>query len=453
MNAAISQVMPLEPAISTGAPAPPKHTLSGMSLHKSAVSVPALPAAIANGSVPPSALSALLPGAHLSTLDVDVSGLDWNDIARKACKACMGGLLLAAANRHGWRIPERPLAWLRQQALQTRLENSHMMRRLEEIAAQFLRHNVDVLLLKGAALNLTLYERADLRPMSDLDLLVRPEAATTSMTALEQLGFERGPELVRSDFFPRFHYEVEYCTDEPRPVRIDLHVRPFRPLRFAQTVPPDAFWDRSEVYDLGGSTVRVASLEDQFIHLATHSACHGHSRLLWLYDIRRLIDISGQAFDWDRVVRSCKRNGLVYPVRQALQSLEAVWGPICPDRVRQRLSSERVDWRDRVCMTQAPHDTTRPVRHVAVNLLCATGIRFRFGYLLRMLIPDRNHLGQISGRRHAGWVALAHARRWLRAGLRILWLPKAIGCSVSALVRNRLTSRRGSRRRVERFSM
>lgn len=383
-------------------------------------------AASALGPSQPNMLSALLLGAHRSTLDVDVGAVDWIDTARTACKGGLGGILLAAAEHHGWSIPERPLTWLRQQALQIRMDNFHMMRRLRDIATRFRGHNVEALLLKGAALNLTLYDRAELRPMSDVDLLVRPEAVTAAMRTLEQLGFRRGPGLVRSDFFPRFHYEVEYCSDEARPVRIDLHVRPFRPSRYARTVPTDAFWEDSETYDLCGAEVRVCSVEDQFIHLATHSACHGHCRLLWLYDIRRLIDFSGAAFDWDRMVSQCRRYGLAHPVRLALLAVEAAWGQACPERARRRLTGEAAGWRDRLCLAQAPHDAERPVRHVAVDLLCTPGVVYRFGYLWRMLIPDRCHLEQVYARRHAGWMVFAHVGRWLRAAIRVLGLPRAV---------------------------
>jgi hypothetical protein len=161
--------------------------------------------------------------------------------------------------------------------------------------------------------------------------------------------------------------------------------------------------------------VRVSADEEQFVHLATHSAVHGHSRLLWLYDLCRLLDSHGADLDWDRAVRLCRRLRLVLPVRDALHKLETLWGPLAPDSVREAMNAAHTGWRDGLCLAQAPHDATRPIRHVVVNLLCIRGIRFRLGYLLRVLLPERGHMAQVYHRRHRGWLLLAHIRRWLRA--------------------------------------
>jgi len=115
-----------------------------------------------------------------------------------------------------------------------------MMHLLERIAARFNKAGVPLMALKGAALNLTLYDRPDARPMADLDLMIRPEDVDQAFALLEELGGLRGEALVREDFFPRFHYEVEYTVGTIYPVKIDLHIRPFRPLRYAQSVPTNA---------------------------------------------------------------------------------------------------------------------------------------------------------------------------------------------------------------------
>ena len=360
----------------------------------------------------------ILRAAHRPTDDIDHKKLRWPDLTSAACRAWLGGIVLEAIERHGWSVELPQLQQLRWQASQIERTNRQMLQRLSRTAIAFQDCEVEVLLLKGAALNMTLYKQLHLRPMSDLDLLVHPAHLPRAMTALEQSGFRRGAELVREDFFPRYYYATEYLSEPPSSVRVDLHARPFRPLRYAQTVRDDAFWDRTRVVDMGGASLHVAADEEQFVHLATHSACHGHSRLLWLYDLCRLVDVCGPNLDWDRIVATCRRLQLVLPVREALRELEMRWGPMAPERIRQALNRQRVGWRDRLCLAQAPHDSTCPKRHVTVNLLCLRGLRFRLGYLRRVLLPDRAHMSQVYPRRHRGWLFVAHTRRWLRAFLR-----------------------------------
>ena len=361
------------------------------------------------------AIAPVLRAAHRPESDITPSRVPWRQLTSIACKAWLGGLLLEAIERHDWKVEQSELQQLRWQAMQIRCGNRHLLQALASIATALRDRNIQVLLLKGAGLNLTLYHEASRRPMSDLDLLVRQEDLAEAMSALVGAGFAPGRNYVRRDFFPRFHYAMEYRAKVPKPVRVDLHARAFRPLKYAQTVDDNVFWERSRLVELGGAELHVPADEQQFVHLATHSACHGHSRIIWLYDLCRLADACGQSLDWDRIAQVSRRLQLVLPVRQALHEVETRWGPIAPHKIRDALRQQRVGWRDRLCLAQAPNDSSRPIRHVTVDLICTHGIRFRFGYLRRVLFPDAHHMRQFYHRRHRAWILLAHLSRWLRA--------------------------------------
>ncbi|MCH7884517.1 MAG: nucleotidyltransferase family protein, partial [Planctomycetes bacterium] len=279
-----------------------------------------------------------------------------------------------------------------------------MMGLLERIAAKFNDADLPLIVLKGGALNLTVYERLHQRPMDDLDLLIRPEELDRALGLIEELGGLRSESQVRGDFFPRFHYETEYTIGSIHPVKIDLHVRPFRPLRYAQLVPKDAFQARSRPVPIGRATILIPSTEEMLIHLTAHAAIHGCARRMWLEDIRLWIAAHRQELDWDRFVTTVNRWRLALPVRIALQRVETQFGPVCPPSVSQALSNARVSWRDRLALRQAPRDAGHPASHIAVNALCTPGWRFKIGYLRAMLFPDRSHMAHWYGRNHRGWL-------------------------------------------------
>jgi len=293
------------------------------------------------------------------------------------------------------------------------IRNIHMMHVLERIAARFNDADIPLLVLKGAALNLTLYDRPDKRPMGDLDLLIRPEHIDESFALLETLGCLRGEPLVREDFFPRFYYEAEYSTGSIFPVKIDLHVRPFRPLRYSRLVPVDALWQRAEPVRIGRAMVLIPSAEDMLIHLAAHSAIHGNSRAVWLQDIKHWADAYREVIDWDRLLATAKAWHLAPAVQAAVKRAERDFGPVCPPEIRERLFQLRGDWRDRLALYQAPRDADHPVAHVLVNVLCTPGWRFALAYLRAVLVPDRGHMDEWYCRRHWGWLAWAYLLRWL----------------------------------------
>ena len=291
--------------------------------------------------------------------------------------------------------------------------NIRMMRVLERVAKRFNEAGVPIMALKGAALNLTLYERADERPMTDLDLMIQPQHAEQACALLEEIGCLRCDTPIREDFFPRYHYETAYSSGQIFPVRIDLHVRPFRPLRYARLVPANAFWERALTMRIGRARVLIPSLEEMLIHLAVHSAVHGNSRKMWLCDIKRWVDAVGQEIDWEQFLESVRSWRLALPTRQAIARVEDEFGGVCPPKIRQTLFELPVHWCDRLALAQAPRDVGSPAAHLAVTLLCTPGLRFTIGYLLAVAVPDRGHMGEWYIRRHAGWLLCAHLLRWL----------------------------------------
>jgi hypothetical protein len=294
-----------------------------------------------------------------------------------------------------------------------RARNLRMMRLLERIAARFGEAGVPLMVLKGAALHLTLYEQPDDRAMADLDLMIRPEDVDRAFHLLEGLGGLRGEPLVRDDFFPRFHYEIEYTLGKIYPVKIDLHVRPFRPLRYSQIVPVDALWGRAQTVSIGRANILVPAADDMLMHLVVHASVHGFADGKWLTDIKRWGEVHGGDIDWDRFLTTVRQWRLALPVRKAFQRVQRDLGLVFPPQVASRLSRMRVNWRDRLALWQAPRDADHPVTHVAVNAVCTPGLGLVLAYLWAVLVPDRAHMADWYQRRHRGWLPCAHLLRFL----------------------------------------
>jgi hypothetical protein len=290
------------------------------------------------------------------------------------------------------------------------VRNVRLMHLLERIAMRFAEERVPLMVLKGAALQLTVYERPDERPMCDLDLLVRPEDLGRVQALLDELDCLRGPEMFREDFFPRFHYELQYVSGSIQPAAIDLHARPFRLVRWSRLVPDDALWARAVRTPLGRAHVLVPGDEDMVIHLAAHSAIHGpsHGQMKWHDDIARWI--ARRPIDWDRLVETARAWRLALPVRRGLHRAAVTAGAAYPEDARRRLESTRAGWRDRLALAHAPRDRGHLAASAAVVLLTTPGVRFRLDYLRTILFPDRVYLDEWSlrhGRARRWWTGLA----------------------------------------------
>jgi hypothetical protein len=253
--------------------------------------------------------------------------------------------------------------------------------------------------------------------------LVRPEQAPQAVAILQGLGYETGAALIRDDFFPRFHYEREMTLPGLRPVRIDLHAHPWRPLPLSQQVRPEEFWRGAKRTAVGDAAIWLPSPEIQWLHLAAHAAFHDCSRWIWLYDLKRFVDRQSGPLDWTQVVDRARRWGVALAAYKALVEAESLLGPFVPTDAVRSLLVPRPGWRERLMLWHAPRDAASPLMHVLCNTLGLRGLPARLAYARAMLVPHRRHLGESYPFRHPGWPACAHLCRIARNTGRIATNP------------------------------
>jgi hypothetical protein len=135
--------------------------------------------------------------------------------------------------------------------------------------------------LQGASL-FDLYPEMGLRHLSDLDLLIDPRQSKAIGRVLTDLGY-RTPDSV-------YPYLFEKGT-----VRIDLHMHPLnldrirrRRLLFPEAV--GALWHRSARVEEENGALRVPDPFDNIVLLCAHAMKHGYGLLIWLVDLRELLN-------------------------------------------------------------------------------------------------------------------------------------------------------------------
>lgn len=361
------------------------------------------------------ALASLLRATDLTEADFPIAADEWGDWEQSVIGHSVAALMLDAARRLRLELPEAVARRLRIEVSHATSAILHSDHELARVLTPFNERRIPVMLLKGAALHRLIYDNPSHRPMGDMDLLLRPCDLDAGRKLLASLGYEPGRALVRPDFFPTYHYEMDWSITVPRPVRIDLHARPFRPMRIARFMDDDALWDGASAIRVGQATAFVPRPTLMLIHLCAHAAYHGFGRLIWLYDIHEYCRREGKSIDWDELLSRCRAWRLSLPVRRALARTGEWLGRVAPHEVMDELERQPVNWRDRLALHHAPRDGARPVRHVLANLLTTPGVGFKFGYARAVLVPQSAHLGEVYPYRHRGWKACAHAWRSIRA--------------------------------------
>ena len=352
---------------------------------------------------------------------------DWEQVVVVARRERLAALVLDCAAAV---IPPDVRAQLEEIRLRTRLYNALLLMQLEEWLTRFEAEHLPTIVLKGAALIALVYKRTTLRPMSDVDVLVRREDFERAGRLLQAAGFAPYREVTGSDEMS-IRTQTLWLRPSPPGGGIDLHWHPIDSGYYARTVPMTWFWEHTVAALLGNRSMRVLSPEAQLIHLGAHSELHHAGEgWLWLYDIAALINKFGGALDWELIVDTAARFEWGHSLRVALERAQTTFGVAVPERVNARLATLRATRQERLARVLA-----EPTAHQAAFLfdgLHQRDWRARARYLGRALFPAPEFMrmhGPIRNRRDLAWQYL------LRLGRGMYRIPRALWAGVAQLWR------------------
>lgn len=193
---------------------------------------------------------------------------------------------------------------------------------------------IGAVVLKGGAALTWLYEDPAWRHISDLDLLVAPEAVATARAALENEGYVWHSRPLSTTEVEWVRAQRKSTPDvrlqHPQHLTIDLHVRPAgqaprdRLLAAICDAPGEAIW---------GGSLRRPTPEDFLLHEALHFMQHwavGHLHLAGLGDMLGVLRRDGDQINWERAWESAQEWGCGDEVGTVLATLAAVWQVTIP---------------------------------------------------------------------------------------------------------------------------
>jgi ABC-2 type transport system ATP-binding protein len=199
------------------------------------------------------------------------------------------------------------------------MRNARLLDDLGKLLDALSDSGISVIVLKGAALLEGLWRNIALRPMADLDILLRERQLERAQTILRNLGYNecataRTPEWYRTSH----HHLVPYAQKETGTV-VELHRGIVTPQSGA-TIPAEALWRRSIQYRIAGKETRVLCSDDMLTHLCMHMACDDPfaDKARSLADLVLLLKLMGREIDWGKVVSRAETprmsRALYYPL-------------------------------------------------------------------------------------------------------------------------------------------
>jgi hypothetical protein len=321
--------------------------------------------------------------------------LDWSRLLEMAGKEGMSGVLALQLQRlartYRLKLPVEPFS----QALHgTFASNGRIFAELLSFRTVLQEQGMRAIILKGGALTTTAYGgQLGLRPLSDLDLLVKESDLPIIRDALFERGF-RAPSP-SGMLFTNGPVMFDLHTDLINASRIRRRAMAFR-------FDPEAIWAKAVPLDPGDPSLLILSPAHQFLHLAVHGQKHSFSRLIWLVDLALI----SRRLDWEELLLQARNTGTLRSVAYALLAMEKLLGVRIPPAVWVTLPS--LNRMERKFMEAV---VSRKETEPAGELLVAFSIPSlpgKLGYLYEFTFPCRSVLGEVFPASAPGWF---YARR------------------------------------------
>jgi len=160
--------------------------------------------------------------------------------------------------------------------------NARLLHEYHTVAAALADAGLEAIPLKGIHLATLVYPDPALRPMGDIDLLVRSTQVDTIGSLLLRLGYERFSPSRYDD--PHAHHETYHATGRA-PVELHWHLGQHGDQR-TRPVDMEGLWARAVAAKIDGLPTRVLAPIDAFLYNCLHIYSHG-----FRVGLRRILDL------------------------------------------------------------------------------------------------------------------------------------------------------------------
>ncbi|MEJ2684409.1 MAG: nucleotidyltransferase family protein, partial [Candidatus Sulfobium sp.] len=219
-------------------------------------------------------------------------------------------------------IPATAMKDLKNVYHETTARNMFMYAELQTILDAFHSAGSEAIVLKGAALAGVVYPDIGLRPMLDIDLLVKEGELAVADKVMTGLDYSAVDSLYMEN---HFHLPPYRHVRKPAIVEIHWHFTGDSRSNVRK------WWERAKAEDLMGYRILVPSPEDMLIHLSVHLFNHGYDNgfvLRGLCDIFEALRHYEAEIDWKLLQDEIREQGIEKQVHSILQLARKFYAPL-----------------------------------------------------------------------------------------------------------------------------
>ena len=260
--------------------------------------------------------------------------------------------------------------------------NMRIYNELSSILRSFNAAGVPVILLKGVHLAELVYGNIALRPMGDVDLLVKHPDLLHAHELLVAQGYAAPPQNTGNALW---HLPPYNKTNSPT---VEIHYNIVNP-PLSQRFAVEELWERARPVAIQGVEALTLCPEDLLLHLCAHTAIdHGlEIGLLPFFDIARIIEHYRDEIDWDRLLHRAGQWGLRNCVYLVLSLSKKMAGLSLPEHLLADSMPDAPAARELAAAEELVFEGCTPVASDIARLFGNESLAVKLRYCLRQIFP------------------------------------------------------------------
>ncbi len=280
--------------------------------------------------------------------------------------------------------------------------NNQLYEELKRIIPCFKEHNIETMLLKGIDLVSRVYLDIDLRPMADIDLLIRKQDLPKIEQALSPLNYLIYPGYRELQDKPTSLYLNAVVCKKLIPPFFSLHLHwhilnyTFYPgYGYISNLNIDKIWQEAEPVQIGDVEVLRMVPEHLLLYLSEHHLKHAFDRTILLNDIDVLLKHYEGKLDWEKVINDALEFNLTRPLYFSLFLVSQILGTKVPESVFSKIKPKCISIFERKFIDSVLKGRHSPNFSFFVFLAMNRGIKGKLRFIFRTVFPDPRFVFQL----------------------------------------------------------
>lgn len=291
---------------------------------------------------------------------------------------------------------------------------------LRELLTELDPLGIQPVILKGSVLSNTLYPTPATRPISDLDLLIERSQMPSIREVLRGQGYQDLQGLEPEHHLPYLnHLMVQRSFGDGQVVIIEAHWELLHDPGYARYMNTDQWRSRARPANLGECSALVLEPADQLLHACAHLLLHHGQcpRLIWLLDLRLLVERYGLTWDWAELVQRGAVMHLAATLRYWLAQAEGWFGAFLPEHARRAMAPVVPAKDEARYLAVAQAGEVRVWANYWQHMSGVAGWRDQLRYLRETFFPAWTYMQYRYGARSRWLAPFYYGWRFFRAGL------------------------------------